>query len=457
MNFLTLHWIAKALGQTPPAKDAPVSLLSSDTREIKPGALFVALKGENADGHDFVEKAKAAGATALIHRKDFKAPAGMISFPVEDTLAAYRLLAKAWRKEFKMPVIAVAGSAGKTTSKEMLAAILRGKWKNVLQTQGSQNGFQGVPTTLLRLRPDQDAAVIEVGIDEPHSMIQHLDLVAPDAGLLSSIGPEHLEKLIDLDTVEKEEGFLFEFLEKAKGLAAVNNDDERIRNQAKLHLKSARKLTYGIDRAGELRGYTVNQGDDLYLDVENLRPGLAERFKVPLEGLHNARNLLGAIALAHGLGLTTEEMQKGIATFTPPPGRSEVHEWRGCKVLADTYNANPASVEAALDTLFATKRAGETWVCLGDMLELGTLEESMHRGLADPILKHDVRHVLLYGPRMQKLAAELKARGHQDVKHFSTQEAMAEAIRKQAKSGDRILLKGSRGMRMENVWKALQA
>jgi UDP-N-acetylmuramoyl-tripeptide--D-alanyl-D-alanine ligase len=134
-----------------------------------------------------------------------------------------------------------------------------------------------------------------------------------------------------------------------------------------------------------------------------------------------------------------------------------VHEWRGCKVLADTYNANPASVEAALDTLFATKRAGETWVCLGDMLELGTLEEKMHRDLADPILKHGVRHVLLYGPRMQKLKDELKKRGHGDVTHFDSQEAMAEAIRNQAKSGDRILLKGSRGMRMENVWKALQA
>jgi UDP-N-acetylmuramoyl-tripeptide--D-alanyl-D-alanine ligase len=443
MNFLTLHWIAKALGQAAPTKDAPLSLLSSDTREIKPNSLFVALKGENADGHEFVEKAKAAGAIALIHRKEFTPPVGIISFPVVDTLEAYRMLAKAWRQEFKCPVIAVAGSAGKTTSKEMLAAILRGKWKNVLQTQGSQNGFQGVPTTLLRMRAEHDAAVIEVGIDEPHSMIQHLDLVAPCAGLLSSIGPEHLEKLIDLDTVEREEGFLFEFLEKLNGLAAVNNDDERIRNQAKLHLKKTRKLTYGIDRAGELRGYTVNQGDDLYLDVEDLR--------------HNARNLLGALALAHGLGLTTEEMQKGLATFTAPPGRSEVHEWRGCKVLADTYNANPASVEAALDTLFATKRAGETWVCLGDMLELGTLEEKMHRDLADPILKHGVRHVLLYGPRMQKLKDELKKRGHGDVTHFDSQEAMAEAIRNQAKSGDRILLKGSRGMRMENVWKALQA
>lgn len=457
MDFLSLHWIAKALGLPLPPANSPVAGLSSDTREIRASSLFVALKGETTDGHEFAEKAKAAGASAIVHRKDFTPPAGMVSFPVEDTLHAFRLLAKAWRKEFKIPVIAVAGSAGKTTSKEMLAAILRGKHKNVLQTLASQNGFQGVPTTLLRIRPEHEVAVIEVGIDEPGSMIQHLELVAPTAGLLSSIGPEHLEKLIDLDTVEKEEGLLFQVLEQSKGLAAVNNDDDRICNQAKLHLKNAKKITYGVDRAGELRGYPVNKGDDLFLDVENLRPGLAEQFKVPLEGLHNARNLLGALTLAYGLGLSPEEMQRGLATFIAPPGRSEVHEWRGCKVLADTYNANPASVEAALDTLFATKRSGETWVCLGDMLELGTLEESMHRGLADPILKHDVRHVLLFGPRMQMLEAELKKRGHKDVKHFASQEAMAEALRRQAKNGDRILLKGSRGMRMENVWKALQA
>jgi UDP-N-acetylmuramoyl-tripeptide--D-alanyl-D-alanine ligase len=243
MQFLTSTWIAKALGLPAPAKNETISIVSSDTRELKAHSLFVALKGENADGHDFVEKARAAGATALVHRRGFPAPAGMISFPVEDTLHAWRLLAKAWRKEFTMPVIAVAGSAGKTTSKEMLAAILRGKYKNVLQTAGSQNGFQGVPTTLLRLRPEHEAAVIEVGIDEQGSMIQHLDLVAPDAGLLSSIGPEHLEKLIDLDTVEKEEGLLFKVLNELNGFAVVNNDDDRIRNQAKLHLKSARKLS----------------------------------------------------------------------------------------------------------------------------------------------------------------------------------------------------------------------
>lgn len=454
MKFLTTSWVATALGSPSPQENSPLAGISSDTREVKPGFLFVALKGENADGHEFVEKARAAGATALVHRRDFPVPTGMASFPVDDTLHAWRLLAKAWRREFKAPVLVVAGSAGKTTSKEMLAAILRGRWQNVLQTQASQNGFQGVPTTLLRLRPEHQAAVIEVGIDEPGSMIQHLDLVAPDGGLLSSIGPEHLEKLIDLDTVEREEGLLFQVLENNRGLAAVNLDDERIRRQAD-QLRFARKVTYSLEEPADLRARVSQRDDEVSLSIEALEDA---KYHVPLEGLHNARNLLGALALAHALGLSPTEMQAGLASFQPPPGRSEVHRWRGGKVLADTYNANPASVEAALATLFGgtAKGTGDTWVCLGDMLELGALEERMHRDLAGPILQHGVKNVLLYGPRMKKLAEELAVRGHRGTRHFENQADLAASLASTAKPGDRILIKGSRGMKMENVWKELQ-
>ncbi|RYZ93996.1 MAG: UDP-N-acetylmuramoyl-tripeptide--D-alanyl-D-alanine ligase, partial [Proteobacteria bacterium] len=224
MNFLSTTWVAKALGQTPPTDESRFDQITSDTREIKPGALFVALVGENTDGHEHVEKARASGAKAILHRREFEPPKDLTSFAVEDTLQAWRHLSKAWRAEFRMPVVVVAGSAGKTTSKELLAAILRGHFKNVLQTQSSQNGFQGVPSTLLRLNETIDAAVVEVGIDDKGAMIQHLDLVQADAGLLTSIGPEHLEKLIDLDTVEAEEGLLFQSLAARQGILAVNLD-----------------------------------------------------------------------------------------------------------------------------------------------------------------------------------------------------------------------------------------
>jgi UDP-N-acetylmuramoyl-tripeptide--D-alanyl-D-alanine ligase len=460
MKFLSTNWVSRALGQAI-GVDQHLTQISSDTRELKHGSLFVALKGEASDGHDHVEKAKAQGAVALIHKKGTPCPEGMRSFPVEDTLEAWRSISGAWRREFTIPIAVVAGSAGKTTSKELLAALFRGKFKNVLHTEASQNGFQGVPTTLLRLRPEHDAAVIEVGIDEPGSMIQHLELVAPDAGVLTSIGPEHLEKLGDLETVEKEEGLLFAVLAIRGGLAAVNLDDFRIERQSE-QINESNKITYSLRGAegAAVRGQlSVGKNDEVWIDVTGLSSKGHDRFRVPLEGAHNAQNLLGALTLAHGLGLSLAELYKGLLTFKAPPGRSEVHHWKGCKVLADTYNANPTSVEAALETLFgtATDHDGETWVCLGDMLELGRFEEAMHRGLADPLLKHGVKNVFLYGPRMKNLEHELRTRRFAGtLAHFDSQELMAARISKSAHSGDRILIKGSRGMRMENVWKALQ-
>ncbi len=456
MHFLSTTWIAKALHLSAPSTERNITQITSDSRAVKPGALFVALMGENTDGHLFVEKAHEAGATAVIHSQDFRAPPDMVSFPVKDVLHAWRALAKAWREEFHMPVAVVAGSAGKTTSKELLAALLRGRWPHVLHTEGSQNGFQGVPATLLRLTQETQAAVIEVGIDEPGAMIQHLELVQPDCGLLTSIGPEHLEKLIDLATVEKEEGLLFQILEKRKGLAAVNLDDEAILRQSE-QLKHARKITYSLcNQKANLQGRLQQTGESQFLDVEGLSK-TSVRFPLPLAGEHNGANLLGAIALAHGLGLSAAEMLKGLNTFTPPPGRSALYHWQGRQVLADTYNANPTSVEAALKTLVSSSNKGEMWICLGDMLEMGALEESLHRGLATPILKAGVQHVLLYGPRMLHLVDELKHKGYKGtLEHFDAHEMMAARLRASTKAGDKILLKGSRGMRMENVWKALQ-
>lgn len=447
MKFLTSQWIAKSLQLPHPEKDLSFTHLTSDTREVKPGSVFVALKGENTDGHSFIDQALKAGATAVVHRKDFSLQ-GAQSFAVNDTLDAWRLLAASWRNEFTIPIIAICGSSGKTSSKELLAAILRGKFSQVLQTIGSQNGFQGIPSTLLRLREHHQVAVIEVGIDEKGAMAQHLDIVNPDAGLLSSIGPEHLEKLIDLDTVEKEEGLLFAFLEKKKGLAAVNLDDNRIVNQAKV-LKGATRITYGCQNKGDLSGKR---------DGENLSISSGEKsfiLPLPLPGEHNALNLLGASALAKLLGLTFEEMANGLKTFTPPPGRSEIHQWKGRTVIADTYNANPSSVAAAIRML--VESAGkESWICLGDMLEMGAKEEDLHRGLWEEIIKAKPKQVLLYGPRMKHLADELLKKSFSAVTHFEKHEDLAKSLER-SQAGDKILIKGSRGMRMEKVWELLRS
>lgn len=455
MKTFDSYWIARALQQTVPNDSRSYQQITSDSRTAKPGSLFVALKGENSDGHQFLDQAKNQGATGCVHLSGTKAPDGMQSFEVKDTLEAWRLLSKAWRKEFSIPVVAVAGSAGKTTSKELMAALFRGHWSNVLATEGSQNGFQGIPTTLLRLTPATEAAVIEVGIDEPGAMIQHLEIVQPDAGILTSIGPEHLEKLIDLDTVEKEEGLLFQVLEKSGGLVAINLDDERIANQAK-NLQNAQQITYSLQRSADVMGEW--QPENQRLLVRGIS-GTKVEFVCPLEGAHNALNLLGCIALSHALALSPEEMKEGLKSFRAPPGRSEVHSWKECKVYADFYNSNPASVSVAIDTVTSAKMANnKVIVCLGDMLEMGALEERLHRNLADPILDKGIPLVFLYGPRMKYLEQELKKRGYGgNVQHFEGHEALGDEILKHAQAGDRILIKGSRGMKMEKVWEYLRS
>jgi UDP-N-acetylmuramoyl-tripeptide--D-alanyl-D-alanine ligase len=207
---LSPSFVAHALGLTLPGvlSTQAFSSVASDSRKIQPGCLFVALRGEKFDGHDFILQAIEGGARGVICRRDFARPAGSAAkfFPVEDTLAAYRRLAGAWRREYPIPVVAVAGSVGKTTTKELLTAILRGKWDDVLKTQGSQNGFVGIPLTLLELTPPHGAAVIEVGIDETGAMEKHIQLVQPSVAVLTAIGPEHLEKLHDIPTVAREEG-----------------------------------------------------------------------------------------------------------------------------------------------------------------------------------------------------------------------------------------------------------
>lgn len=467
---LSLTLLHRALSLPAPAKDIIFSSLSSDSRTITPGTCFIALTGEQSDGHNYIEKAIAAGATAIIHRKDFALPAQaqgkVISLSVVDTLAAYRAIAKVWRTEFLIPIVAVAGSAGKTTSKEFVAAVLRGKWRNVLQTQASQNGFQGIPATLMNLATRHEAAVIEVGIDEPHAMAEHLKIVAPTHGLLTSIGEEHLEKLVDLATVAKEEGFLFRSLAETNGTLCINCDDAAILEQS-LQYKGGKRFYYSLEANAKIPTDGSHwQGtispDKKFLSVEDVKNQSATRFPLPLPGKHNALNLLGAICMGYALGLSSAEIHIGLKSFTAPGGRSEVHIWRQTiRIYCDTYNANPLSMKTALAMLEKTPegrtRGIRTWACLGDMLELGDNEEKFHRDLADNLEKFHVDQVLLCGPKMQWLAAELRTRNFKgSFQHLESSQAIAEQLIAKALPTDIILIKGSRGMRMEKVWETLQ-
>jgi UDP-N-acetylmuramoyl-tripeptide--D-alanyl-D-alanine ligase len=454
---LTPQFIARALNLTSaPSGSADFHHFTSvitDSRKIHPGCIFLAIKGEVFDGHTFIEQAIEQGAKGVVFQRGtaIKNPKDSFLFQVDDTIQAFRKIAFAWRREFSIPVIAVAGSVGKTSTKEILTSILRGKYSKVLKTVGSQNGFVGIPMTLMDLRTEHQAAVIEVGIDEIGAMKQHMELVGATASVLTTIGAEHLEKLRDIPTVAQEEGLALSAVAQTGGLVAISLDDPWIKPHAKT-IRTGKKITYSLeDQSADLRGIYDSAADILKVG--------AESYTMPLPGLHNARNTLAAISVAIGIGLTPAEIQAGLKTFKPVSGRSEVKEIGTqikYRVICDYYNANPDSTAAGLLLLSKLAKTGKRFACLADMLELGTDEEKFHRELAPVLMAEGIEHVYLYGTRMKALQDELRKRGFsKDVQHFENQDSLTQAVLTKARSGDTILIKGSHSMKMENVFEVL--
>lgn len=455
MPELTTRFVAEALGLTIPAgADAAFPMISTDSRTLERGALFVPIRGDSFDGHDFIAVAVARGARGVVASRPVSiADPAVRVFAVPDTLAAYRALASAWRRSFAIPVVAVAGSVGKTTTKDMLAAALSGRFR-VLKTQASRNGDVGIPMTLLALRPEHEIAVVEIGIDEDGAMERHVALARPTAAVVTAIGAEHLEKLHDLATVAREESLLLRRVAAHGGLVAVNLDDPWLKplfRELAAPQTIGFTLAAGPEQPGILRGRVSEDSTELRID--------GEAFPLPLPGAHNASNLLAAIAVATGLELSPDGIRRGLASFRPAEGRSQVRRVAdGPLVLCDYYNANPASMAAAIELLASLAVPGATWACLGDMLELGPGEERLHRALAGPIRRTGVTRVLLAGPRMAALAAELEAGGFAgSVTHFEDVPDLAAALVGHVAPGDAVLVKGSRAMRMERVWQALEA
>jgi UDP-N-acetylmuramoyl-tripeptide--D-alanyl-D-alanine ligase len=437
-----------------------IGRVSTDSRAVKAGDLFIAIKGESFDGHDFIAQAVAKGAVAVLCEKyPSAAPQeGIDIFLVEDTLDSFRLLAQYWREYIDPVVVAVAGSVGKTTTKDILAALLSGKFKKLVWTKGSQNGFVGLPITLMELVEDTEAAVIEVGIDAPMAMQKHITLVKPEVALVTAISEEHLEWLKDLETVAREENLILQETAAAGGTAIVNLDDPWIKPLMQ-SLKASGKIGFtlgGSPASDVVTGKVI--GTRLEINGFNR---LKFELNCPLPGEHNARNLLGAVAVALVLGCTPDEMQEGLNAFAPSGGRSQMETLgSGVRVFCDFYNANPASMRAAFKVISECANGdGTKWLCLADMKELGTSEEQLHRELAMDVLRMGVNtKVLLMGDRMKWLANELRKLDPKIyISHLEGHDLMARELKAGIKKGDVVLLKGSRSMRMEKVWESIKA
>ncbi len=449
MTPLKMSYLASVTGGVLHGPDAVFQSVSTDTRSLESGQLFVALRGPNYDGNRFIATAAQSGASgALVQRlaDDLALPQVVVA----DTRLALGQLARAWRQSLDLPLIAVTGSNGKTTIKEMIASIM-GQRGPVLATRGNLNNEIGVPLTLLEIEPASLAAVIELGANHPGEIDYLARLAMPTIGVVSNAGPAHLEGFGSLEGVARAKGELFQVLGPA-GVAVMNADD----NFAPLWrdlIGRRQTLSFGIDNPADFFATGIQSEDS--------QSGLATRFLMhapkgefeillPFAGTHNVRNALAAAAAAWAAGADQGAITKGLAAAHGAGGRLQVHRNPdGVVVIDDTYNANPGSLAAALEV--QSQLAGEAWLVLGDMGELGSSSTRRHADAGAMAREQGVTRLFATGEQA-KAAVEAFGSGGE---WFKDADSLIEGLQAEARPGAIILVKASRSMRFERIVNAL--
>jgi UDP-N-acetylmuramoyl-tripeptide--D-alanyl-D-alanine ligase len=426
-------------------EDRAFAGVSTDSRTIGPGELFVALSGETFDGHSFVSRARERGATAAIVERVVEGVDGLALVVVDDALAALARLARNHRRKFRIPVLAVAGSNGKTTTKEMIAAVLRTS-RAVLSTAGNYNNHIGVPLTLLRLRGEHEVAVVEIGTNHPGELAALLKILEPTHGIITNIGSEHLEFFGSLKGVAREEGTLFRWL-AGRGLAFVNADDQEAVRLARTVRK---RFTFGFSRGLDVSGTGLAFDP---LGCPEFRCGgkkVARSFPVrlPVPGAHSAANALAAAAVGVAFKVPPGKIRTALAGFKAVSKRMEVLSIAGITVFNDTYNANPDSVIAGLRALAGAAVAGKRIAVLADMKELGTDGPAEHARVGAALSELGIEYLLTYGTAAKHYHDGARATF---AVHYDQKNVLAEYLAELLMAGDAVLIKGSRGMAMEDV------
>lgn len=422
--------------------------VSTDSRKVGGGDIFIALKGENFDGHQFVEDVFKKGAVAAIVDASFTGAADKPLFVVEDTTRALGELARIHRMKFTIPVLAIGGSNGKTTTKDMIIAVLSASYK-VLGTDGNLNNHIGVPQTLLRLEKKHQVAVIEIGTNHPGEIEYLCGMLLPTYGLLTNIGKEHLEFFKSVQGVADEEGTLFGFLKKKKkSLAFVNVDDPRIRSKAR---GIRRRVTYGLrTKRVDVRG-TVGSAEEsgcINFQYVSKKPANRGAIQLKIPGEHNVMNALAAVAVGLEFKVPAKRIQKALESFHPTVKRMELLNYGGVSIYNDTYNANPDSMIAALRTLASAQVAGKRIAVLGDMRELGEHGKGEHTRVGREVCRLGIDYVLTYGELARSIH---EAAGVEGALHYDQKNVLAEYLAELVAPGDAVLVKGSRGMKMEDI------
>jgi UDP-N-acetylmuramoyl-tripeptide--D-alanyl-D-alanine ligase len=435
------------------ARSARVESVSIDSRRDCRGALFVALKGERFDGHDFVAAAAERGAVAALVSRPLDG-VGIPLLQVGDTLRALQSLAVARRREMPLPLLAITGSNGKTTTR-MLAAEICGRGHRVHQPPRNFNNQIGLPLTLLGIEAEHEAAIVEIGCSDFGEIRELTELALPDAGLVTNVGPAHLERLGDLDGVARAKGELLAGLPES-GTALINADDHRV---CEMRTPARRRITYGrragVDVRLVARRSLPSEGRQL-LELEIAGESVEARLALP--GVHNAGNAVAAAAGALALGCETEEIAAGLAGARDVSGRLRARRAAGgWLVIDDSYNANPGSWQAAIEVLRELAGEGRQLVVLGDMLDLGEAAAKEHRRLGGALVRGGAESLLVVGDHAAEVVDGAREEGGARVRAeiVADAELAAERAGEQLEAGDAVLVKGSRKMQMERAVTAL--
>lgn len=438
------------------AADIHFRSISTDSRTVEAGDLFLALTGERYDGHDFVEAAVRKGAAGLIVSRKPESPLPLSVVLVKDTLRALGDLA-AYRRSLmqNLQVLAITGSSGKTTVKEMTAAVLAEEF-NVLKTQGNLNNLIGLPLSLLQVDFSHDAAVLEMGMNQPGEIARLAKIADPDIACIINVHGAHLEGLGDIEGVARAKAELFAEA-KPWGTLVVNADDKRVRTLARRYRHE--KITFGRRRGAFVRATRLlslgEKGMAFTLHIGDRKI----RAKTVGMGEHNVLNALAAAAMAHAAGMDIYAIAAGIAAFRPYDKRLQVEQLAsGLKLINDSYNANPASVRAAFDTLNGLRGNGKTAVVLGDMLELGKYSRMAHRAAGEAVFSHGFDYLLAFGSFAGEVVEGARSAGmaKERASRFETKKELCAFLRRlevsgELAAGDWFLVKGSRGMHMESI------
>ena len=429
-------------------EDPEIAKVSIDTRTLQPGDLYIAIKGEKFDGNDFVDKAEQMGAAAALleHKVETQLP----SIVVDDTRLAMAELAKCWRGKSDMPVCGITGSNGKTTVKEMLAAIL-GINDEVLFTQGNLNNEIGVPLTLLGLNEQHRYAVIEMGANHPGEISYLSSFVQPDVAVITNVGTAHIEGFGSVDGVAGAKGEIVASLGDT-GIAVLNADDHYFGYWKKI-AAGRRIIAFALDAAAEVHATGITSGiknNRFLTEFELQAAGKTMPIQMQLAGRHNVMNALAASAASQALGIELEQIRKGLEKMLPVTGRLQPMKGRlGNVVIDDTYNANPSSLKAALDALLSCE--GEPWVVLGAFGELGRNSKKLHEQMGEMIKSTRAARLLAIGSDAENMV-RVFGKG---ATFFATQGDLIETLNKELKGHEAVLIKGSRAQHMEKVAAAL--